>query len=81
MFGMRFEFLDACIGVPFERLGHYLTRLCRFGLGKVLGNISNLLNPAALHAGSIPAYLLNGRAQSFRSIDRPQIALSASFDL
>ena len=72
MFGVRFEFLDADIGVPFERLGDYPASLRRFGLEQALGNIAYHVNLAALPAGGIPAHLINGRAQGFRSIDHPR---------
>ena len=68
MLGMRFEFLAAGIGVPFERLSHYPAGLGSLGLGQALGNIAYLVKPAALHAGSVPAHLINGRAQRFRPI-------------
>ena len=48
---MRFEFLDAGIGVTCERLGHHPADLVGLGLGQMLGDIADLVNAAALNEG------------------------------
>ena len=72
MLGMGFEFLDAGLGVAFERLDHYTAGLRRTGFGKALGDIAHLVSPATLNMGCLAAKLLNPGAQRLRSVDHPQ---------
>ena len=77
VFGVRFELLDAGIGVALERLSHHPAGLLGLGPGQAFGDIADLVNPAALNVGSLAAQLLDSRTQRLRTIDHPQPSSSA----